>query len=139
MIATAAHYEILQAERSERQLVRVLEALAVIEADGQRPLGEVLGAESRRFSRHTGLIVVTSSLDPAWIGSLDALAAKRVRASAVFIDPESFGGLHPADEIRDRLEQTRIPFQWVRYGDTISSALTTARMPSPTAGRYRRE
>jgi uncharacterized protein (DUF58 family) len=139
MIATAAHYEVLQAERSERQLLRVLESLAVIHASGQRPLAEVLGAESRRFSRHTGLIVVTSSLDDAWIGSLDALASKRVRTSAIFIDPESFGGQYPSDRIVERLEQTRIPFHRLRYGDDIAAGLSSRSLNPVVNGRHRHD
>jgi uncharacterized protein (DUF58 family) len=132
LIATGAHYEIVQADRSDRAYIKILESLAVVIADGHRPLSEVLVAESRRFNRNSSLIVVTSSTDPEWISSLDMVRSRRVLSSVVFIDGSSFASNSTensgkqASEILDRISQARVRAYPVRYGDRIAEALRTA-------------
>ncbi|MEA2529058.1 MAG: hypothetical protein QOG89_702 [Thermomicrobiales bacterium] len=126
MIATAAHYEVLPAERSDRQYVKILEALAVIEADGHRRLAEVLVAETRRFTRHSGLIVVTSSWDLGWVAALAELTGRRVKATAIVVDSASFGPAPPVEPVVDALHSANVPVHVVRYGDDIATALAVA-------------
>jgi uncharacterized protein (DUF58 family) len=123
MIATAAHYEVLPAERSDRQYVKILESLAVIEADGHRRLAEVLVAETRRFTRQSGLIVVTSSTDLGWVAALAELIGRRVKATAIVVDPASFGPAPPVDAVVDGLISANVPVRVVKYGDDIATAL----------------
>ncbi|HEY8445936.1 MAG TPA: DUF58 domain-containing protein [Thermomicrobiales bacterium] len=123
LIASGSHYHVLPAERSERQYLKLLETLAVAEADGQRPLVEVLMAEGRRFTRDCGVIVVTASTDGDWVSSLLTLAGRRVRSRAVVIDPSSFASVPSADTVVNQLLSVNIPVHCVRYGDTIATAL----------------
>src|SRR5215211_646097 len=131
MIASGAHYEVIQADRSDRAYINMLEALAVVVADGHRPLSEVLVAESRRFTRNSSLIVVTSSTDPAWISALEMIKGRRALSSVVFIDRGSFDPNHEdvdvsADQILDRITRARLKVYPVRHGDRIADALRTA-------------
>ncbi len=123
MIATAAHYEVLPAERSDRQYVKILEALAVIEADGHRRLAEVLVAETRRFTRHSGLIVITSSTDLGWVAAVAELIGRRVKATAIVVDPASFGVAPSIEPVVEALLAANVPVHVVRYGDDIATAL----------------
>jgi len=125
LIATAAHYEVHPAERSDRQYDKMRETLAVIEADGHRPLAEVLVAETRRFTRHSGLIVITSSPDVTWVAALSELTGRRVKATAVVIDPASFGSALSIQPVIDALHVANISFHLVRHGDTIAESLTS--------------
>lgn len=134
LIASGAHYEVMPAERSDRQFVKMLETLAVVEADGDRPLAEVLVAEARRFTRDSGVIVVTSSTDETWVAALAALAERRVRSRAVVIDPSSFADAPSSDPVVQRLLFERIPVHWVRYGDGIATSLTTAQVIAAGTG-----
>lgn len=126
MIATAAHYEVLPAERSDRQYVKILESLAVIEADGHRRLAEVLVAETRRFTRHSGLIVVTSSSDLGWVAAIAELTGRRVKATAIVVDPQSFGPAPSVEPVVDALLTANVPVRVVRYGDDIATALAVS-------------
>jgi uncharacterized protein (DUF58 family) len=125
LIATGAHYEVHPAERSDRQYDKIREALAVIEADGHRPLAEVLVAETRRFTRHSGLIVITSSPDLAWVTALSELTGRRVKATAIVVDPSSFGPVPSIQPVIDALQVANIPVHVVRYGDSIATTLAS--------------
>lgn len=125
MIATGAHYEVIQAERSDRAYMKILESLAVLRSDGQRPLAEVLVAESRRFTRNSGLVVVSSSTEPAWVDALTLIALRRVQTTVVFVDGGSFepyGASDPA-QVLDQLVKNRIRTYVVRSGDRLADAL----------------
>jgi uncharacterized protein (DUF58 family) len=123
MVATGSHYEVLPSDRSDRQYVKILETLAVVQADGHRPLAEVLVAEARRFTRQSTLLVITSSTDEQWVKALAEIAARRVRVSAILIEPETFGHAPSSLMVVSGLVASGIPTHLVKYGDEISAAL----------------
>jgi uncharacterized protein (DUF58 family) len=123
LIATGAHYEIIQAERSDRAYIKMLEALAVVAADGHRRLAEVLVAEARRFNRNSSVIVITSSTDPAWLDAMAVLTARRVQGSVVFIDATSFDGSGDSHAFREQLARSRVKSYQLGFGDSIAGAL----------------
>jgi uncharacterized protein (DUF58 family) len=61
LLTSGAHPETVAPDRGDRQLTKVLEVLAVVAADGHRPLAETLVTEERRFGRQSGVVVVTPS------------------------------------------------------------------------------
>jgi uncharacterized protein (DUF58 family) len=123
LIATGAHLEVVQAERSDRTYIKLLEALAVVTADGNRPLAELLVAEARRFNRNSTLIVITPSTEASWVNALAMIAARRVKASVVFVDGSTFGGQDHGEALLGRLLNARVKSYHVRHGDRIADAL----------------
>ena len=91
MVVSSGRTTVINPDRTERQLRRVLEQLALEHADGVRPLQEVLLSESYRFRRQSALIVVSPSPDEGWTTSLAAIAGRRVPVSAVILDATTFG------------------------------------------------
>ncbi len=82
---------VLQPARGSEQYTRILEALAVARATGEKPLSQLLLEEGRRFGRHTTVIVVTPSAKEEWARSLQQLVQQGTRVTAVVLEPESFG------------------------------------------------
>ena len=135
LIASGAHLEVIPPDRSDRQLVKMLEDLAVVQADGGQSLAEVLITESRRFSRQDTLVVVTPSTEESWVTTLVELSARQVRTSAVLVEPETFAHAPSSLMAISGLVAAGIPTQLVKYGDDIASVLAAA--PGPTPGRHR--
>ncbi len=75
----------LDADNTQRQWLRVFETLAVATSFGHRSLFEAIQAESRRFSRNSGLIVVTSNPSPDWVLAAQSLVQRQVPVTAVLI------------------------------------------------------
>ncbi|CAN5858576.1 DUF58 domain-containing protein [soil metagenome] len=75
----------LDADCSQRQWFRIFETLAVATTFGHRPLFEAIQSESRRFSRNSGLIVVTSGLSRDWAPAARSLVQRQVPVTAVLI------------------------------------------------------
>lgn len=90
-------------DRGQNHYTRILEALAIARAVGDAPLSALLLEESRRFGRHTTVVVVTPSTDESWALTLMTLAARSVPVAAVLLEAETFT---PAgsDEISSSLD-----------------------------------
>jgi uncharacterized protein (DUF58 family) len=116
--------EILQPERGNRQLMRALETLAVARSFSRYTLGEMLTLETPYFTRGTTLIIVTASIDKTWIHEAQILGRRGIRTMCILVDPYSFGGKKPSEEIRGMMQIARIPNITVRKGDDIGAVLS---------------
>ena len=125
LVAWGQQHEVIPAERESRQLLKILEALAVLRAHSPHPLAELLLAEHARFSRDCTLVIVTSSVDERWVGALQQLLYRKVRAVVVFIDPQSFGGRYDPTPILRRLAELRVTTYRISQGGSIADALST--------------
>jgi uncharacterized protein (DUF58 family) len=75
----------IEADSSQRQWFRIFETLAVATAFGHRRLVEAIQADSRRFSRNSGLIVITSHSSTDWVRAAQALVMRQVPVTAVLV------------------------------------------------------
>lgn len=115
---------VLEPERGQQQLTRILENLAVVRAVGDAPLANLLLEEQRRFGRHTTLVVVTSSTDDHWLTAIQSLTQRGVRAAVVLLDPSTFGSERSPLVIFSELTASDIVTYVVRNGEDLSIALS---------------
>lgn len=116
--------EIVEPERGPQQLTRILESLALAQAVGDVPLGNLLLEEQRRFGRHTTLVVVTASTDDHWLPAALSLAQRGVRMAVVLIDPSTFGDTRSPLMLYGELTASDIPTYVVAQGDDLMLALS---------------
>ncbi|MAT97403.1 MAG: DUF58 domain-containing protein [Anaerolineaceae bacterium] len=116
--------EILQADRGERQMNRVLETLSVLRAEGEVPIQDVLHAESHLFPRGTTIIVVTPSTRENWPTAARQLARRGLRVVTVLINPESFGGSRSTDTVYSMLQASGMVAYVVNNGDDLTAVLS---------------
>jgi hypothetical protein len=121
--AYVPHREVYQPERGARQMTHIMETLAVARSLSNRTLQEMLALEAPGFARGTTLILITSSLDPAWVAEAQVLMRRGIRPMCVLIDPASFGSPYTSDEIQGALHLARIPVIVIRRGDNLTAAL----------------
>ena len=125
--ANAYHREIAQSDRGERQLTRIYEMLAVTQAQGSIPMVEVLAAEAMRLSRNTTVMIVTPAIDPEWVAAARHLIDRGVRATAIVIDPGSFGMPYSSLETEIELTASYVPHYVVHQDDPLEQALANTR------------
>lgn len=126
MLGYGQSNEVVQPDRGERQLNRILETLAVLRADGQVPLEDMINAELHLFPRGTTIIAVTPTTRDDWVPAARQLARRGLRIVTVLIDPESFGGRHAAAPLASLLEANEMGAYVVRNGDNLAEALGRA-------------
>lgn len=125
LLAYGQSHEVIQPDRGERQSNRILETLAVLRAEGQVAIEDVLDAESQIFPRGTTVIVVSPSTEEAFATTMRQLVRRGLRAVPIVIDPESFGGRFSGAPLADMMQASNMITYMVRCGDNIGSVLST--------------
>jgi uncharacterized protein (DUF58 family) len=124
LISWGQHHEILPPDRGERQFKKIMEALAVIRAQGQSDFGQLIAAEVTRTRSSDTMILITSSPDEKWAGLLAALARRGTRMAVVLVEPATFGA--PVDNSMlavGTLAAMNVPVYLLKRGDDITHAL----------------
>jgi uncharacterized protein (DUF58 family) len=115
--------EVHQPERGNRQMTHIFETLAVARSFSAYSLAQMLTLEMPYLTRGTTLIVITSSLDPAWVTEAQILSRRGIRPMCILIDPTSFGATGSVEDMRARLQLAKIPAIVVRRGDDLAGVL----------------
>lgn len=117
----------LPADRGPRQVERILEVLALVQAASRLTLSAMLSAETSRFARSSTLIVVTSSTAEAWARFCQALTGRGVHTSAVLIEAATFGTAPSTLLLVSSLAAAHVPTYLVKRGDRLELALSSPR------------
>lgn len=80
----------LQSDRGGRQHLKVMQLLAAVEGDGATPFGEALVGSVARIRRGMTAIVITGSLDRAWVKPLTTLRSRGVTCVVITLDIPAF-------------------------------------------------
>ena len=123
LICHAQRRVVVQPDRGERQILKLLGQLAVLRATGRAALSEVLSAESAALTRHSSLVVITPSTSTRWMAALHELRLRGVGSMAVLLEPNSFGAGGSVDAVAAALAADRVPTRRLRKGDPVGPAL----------------
>lgn len=123
LVTNGEKRELLNLDRGDRQVERVLELLAVVTAGPGPDLKEALSMDGFHFGRNAVAIVITPSNSQDWHGSLRHLQMRGVQVAVVGLHAATFNG-QPADEdALALLEGAGVPIIRVNKGDAIAQAL----------------
>ena len=104
LVAAGQSWETVQADRGDRQVLKLLETLSVLRAEGNIPLHELLYRETTGLPRGSTVIVVTPSVNVRWARTARHLSNSGLRVVAVLVDPHGFGGVPGIEKIVAELE-----------------------------------
>jgi len=110
------------AERGAQHYTRILEALALSRAEGDVPLAALINNESKRFGRHTTVVVITPSTSEDWVGALQFLTERGVKVAAVLLEPSTFGGEENSLMVFGALAASDVYTYLVRRSDNLLDA-----------------
>lgn len=123
LVSYGQRREVIQADRGERQLNKVLETLAVLRARGSVPLAEVIRAEAQQLVRGTSVIIITPSADVKWVVAARQMERAGLRVVVVVIDSTTFGGKNAAEELAAQLSATGTATYLIRCGVPLEQTL----------------
>ncbi|NLE43161.1 MAG: DUF58 domain-containing protein [Chloroflexi bacterium] len=130
MVAYGQAREIIQPDRGERQLGKILEALAALRAVGKTPFEDVLSGDGRRPSRGSTIIAISPSVSLMWAHATLFLDRSAIRFVNVLVDAASFGGRGDASTVRDALRSTGWPVITLHRDDSLEEVLSANASPS---------
>jgi phosphatidylserine/phosphatidylglycerophosphate/cardiolipin synthase-like enzyme len=121
--------QIVQPDRGTRVEQKILHLLANVQADGNRPLAEILLGTLPQLRRGMTLCIVTGSTDREWVRALAALRRRGVGTIVVLVDRASFVARED-DESRAELAAVRhilaeydVQHHLVRAGDDLGQVI----------------
>ncbi len=124
MLGYGQSNEVVQPDRSERQMNRIFETLSVLRAEGQVPIADVIQAEMHMFPRGTTVVVVTANPNPEWATAARSLKRRGLRVVTVLVNPESFGGHRSSDRLLSLLQANGMVAYNVNCGDNLTAVLS---------------
>lgn len=133
LVAAGQSWEIVQADRGDRQVLKILETLAVLRAEGKMPLYEILYRETSGLARGSTIIIVTPSVNVRWARTARHLATTGLRVVPVLVDPQGFGGDAGAAQIAAELEVAGVKPVIIERGANWVDMFDRAQ---PVAGRW---
>jgi len=128
---------IIEPQRGLRQLWRILESLAIVQARGTSRFADVLANAAPILGRGVSLVAISPSADPAWIGSLAHWAQRAVYPIAIGVEAATFDAAPSNAGLREGSETSGISFTPVSQGATFST-VQPARHGGPAARDQRR-
>jgi uncharacterized protein (DUF58 family) len=123
-IAHSGHRELIQADRGERQLTKILETLAVVNATGRIPFARVLTAEMEHLPRHTTLVAISPATDRMWVAAMRDIRRRGVHDLAVLLAANTYGDAPSHQDTLADLLASGIPTHLITCGQDISAALS---------------
>jgi uncharacterized protein (DUF58 family) len=127
MSSRGRNREFIQADRGERQLTKILEALAVVSAAGTLPFAHLIALDGVRLNRNDTVIAISADPSPDWAIALQHLRRRGVNSVAVVVDGGGFGRKLAYTPLLAELEIGGIPTYRVERGDDIAAALSVQR------------
>jgi uncharacterized protein (DUF58 family) len=122
-IAYSQQRQVIPADRGERQLSKILETLAVIQAEGRIPISEILAAEGAHLGRNTSAVVITSTDQPYWIAAARDMRQRGLNVVAVLMECRSFGSPRGNEELATHLSVSGVRTYLLREGDNLAEGL----------------
>jgi uncharacterized protein (DUF58 family) len=124
LVAYGRSRHVLQADRGEAQLTRLLESLAVLQAEGEADLTDVLKIESPWMARGSTLILITPSVRPALLTEAGELRRHGLLPFFILVDPRTFGGPLSSEGLGRTAERAGFPVRILRYGEPLAQGLS---------------
>jgi len=114
---------VVQPERGEAQLFRILVALAGFRSAGDVDLTDVLRIEASWFPRGATTVIVTSNVRDDLLAALLELRRRGLVPIAVLVEPEDFGSGLNSRALAQAMGEAGIRVRVVRRGQAFESSL----------------
>lgn len=129
LTVSSRRQHVLTPDRGTRVEQKILHLLANVQADGTRPVAEVLLNTLPRLRRGMTLCIITGSTDREWVRALASLRRRGVGSVVVLLDRTTFApadtehGVAEQAAVRHALAEYDIRYYWVSRGDELADAL----------------
>ncbi len=124
LAAAGRHLALLPPDRGGRQLGKILEALSVLQAEGDIPLRGLIETQVKHMTRGSTVVLVTPSVRKEISIVAELLLRRGLRPVVVLIDPGTFGGPTGAEKLAFEIASIGIPVRMVACGTNLEVALS---------------
>jgi uncharacterized protein (DUF58 family) len=116
-------YNVLPAERGERQLGKILETLAFLDTEGKLPLLGLTTAQASYLPRGSTVVLVTPSTHETVLMAVNDLQKRSMHPVVILIDAGSFGGPPGVGTLAEELSARNVPALTIANRNDLNIAL----------------
>jgi len=116
--------KVLPADRSLRQLNKVLEVLTLFNASSSLSCTELIELQARYLSRGSTVVMITPNNSKSILTAVDLLLRRGLNPIVILINVFSFNNKMNNDSIVSYLEIMKVPYRQVRKGDVLSNVIS---------------
>jgi uncharacterized protein (DUF58 family) len=128
LVSYGQSLNVLPPDRTERQLEKMLEALALLRTEGNLSISDLSTAQARHLPRGCTVVLVTPSVQQEVALAVDVLSQRGLRVVVVLLDAASFGGLPGTAELAQAIRLQGVPVYQVESGANLTAALSGGAM-----------
>jgi uncharacterized protein (DUF58 family) len=134
LIAQNSAYHHFPARSGNDNMWRIMEALAVMQSDGNTPLSRIVYRAREQLSGNAVTILVTASDRDEVADSIINAGKQGLRSIAILVDASSFGGAGSPQKLQRRLNAHNTPAYLVRQGKSLADELNSRKLYLSLAG-----
>jgi uncharacterized protein (DUF58 family) len=123
-VSAGQQLALLPPDRGGRQLGKILEALALLKAEGEMPLRGLVETQARHLPRGSTAILITPSVRNDTVLVADYLSRRGLRPVAVFLDAATFGGEPGTAALIEQIRILGISTRRIANGDDLGQSLS---------------
>ena len=113
----------LTSERGERQLGKIMEILALLRCEGNLPLLGLINSQTAGLPRGSTVVVITAAMNQGTLLAAEELLFRNMRPVFVLLQPDSFGGTEPVDQVVFTLLERGVPVLVLKNGEDLKTSL----------------
>lgn len=106
-------------ERGERQLAKIIETLALLDADGPLTVLGLVNAQASSIARGSTVVLLTPSRDIQVEMAVDELLRRDMNPIVVMVASESFGGEGGSLDVAAHIQARGVPLKILRCENNI--------------------
>lgn len=116
---------LISPDRGGRQLGKILEALALLKAEGMIPLRGLVETQVKHMVRGSTVVLITPTVNKEAALLADYLGQRGLRPVVILLEAASFGGNQSSDGLLTSIKLLGIPVHSVACGDDLEQVLST--------------
>lgn len=129
LVSAGQNLRLLSAERGGRQLGKILEVLALLQADGRLTIESLVQAEIQAIPRGSTVVLITPDPGDGVVLAAELLSRRGMRPVVVLLDAATFGGIKGVDRVESDLRLMRVPVCRIANGDNLATRLSDESQP----------
>jgi uncharacterized protein (DUF58 family) len=130
---------VLPPDRGGRQLGKILEAMALLRAEGEVSISALVMAQARHLPRGSTVILITPSTKEDVASAADYLLRLGLRPVVILLDAASFGGPPGTEGLAMAIAALGVPVSRVANGSDLGAALSTGVSTVGVGAPWRRD
>jgi len=124
LVGAGQQLVLISPDRGGRQLGKILEALALLRAEGMIPLRGLVETQVKHMVRGSTIVLITPTVSKEAALLADFLLQRGLRPVVILLETISFGGSQSSESLLTNIKMLGVPVRSVTCGDDLELVLS---------------